>query len=374
MILGLFSQLLGPGGIQRIGRHTAASLSLYAEQHGRPFLCYGFNDPVGIHQMEIKGIKYTFEGCGRNKIRFVSRALRNVTRVSMVYLGHVHLAPIGLFLKLLKPNIRYWVEIYGIDAWVPLSVLKRLGLKASERTTSVCQFTANKASEVQRIDLSKFVVIPPALDPSFLDLGKNAQPAIQEKKSKVLLTCCRLDASEKYKGMDTVIRALPKIRAAVPDTVYFIVGDGDDRQRLEQLAVTVGVEDYVVFTGARTTEELPGYYTSCDVFLMPSRAEGWPSVYMEAMWYGKPAIGCYDGGTPEVVLDGQTGFLVPYDEVNILAERVIQLLQDEELCQKLGDAGRCFVEENLTFSHRRQRLFQLVGGNPLSFTAHQTVN
>ena len=70
MILGLFGQLLGAGGIQRIGRHSVACLAAYAQEQGEEFRCLSLSDPLGSHEFSIEGITYTFEGFARNKLAY----------------------------------------------------------------------------------------------------------------------------------------------------------------------------------------------------------------------------------------------------------------------------------------------------------------
>ena len=79
-------------------------------------------------------------------------------------------------------------------------------------------------------------------------------------------------------------------------------------------------------------------------------------VFLEAMAFGKPVVACNYGGTPEVVADGVTGILLEYGDVDALADRLIQLLGDEDLRRNMGEAGRQRVEEHYTFEHFRRRL------------------
>jgi glycosyltransferase involved in cell wall biosynthesis len=141
--------------------------------------------------------------------------------------------------------------------------------------------------------------------------------------------------------------------------VFVIAGDGDDRSRLEELAEERGLADRVIFKGAVSDEELIDLYKGCDVFLMPSRQEGFGIVFLEAMAFKKPVIGGNHGGTPEVVLHKETGFLVEHGDVDDLARRIATLLDDPELCQRMGEAGRRRVEENYTFESLRRSLIGL---------------
>ena len=102
------------------------------------------------------------------------------------------------------------------------------------------------------------------------------------------MTVSRLASSEQYKGHDRVIRTLPRLLSQHPETIYLIVGDGDDRPRLESLAVECGVAEKVQFAGLVPPEELPDYFRLADVFVMPSTGEGFGIVFLEAMAYRRP--------------------------------------------------------------------------------------
>ena len=142
-----------------------------------------------------------------------------------------------------------------------------------------------------------------------------------------------------------------------------IVGDGDYRPYLQELADEMGVSDQVLFVGEKSDDDLKAYYRNADVFAMPSRQEGFGIVFLEAMAFGKPVIGGNHGGTPEVVIDRETGFLVDYGDVDAVASCIIRLLSDQELCTRMGEAGQRRVEENYTFEHFRMRLTRLLTGD-----------
>lgn len=163
---------------------------------------------------------------------------------------------------------------------------------------------------------------------------------------RVILTVARL---VRVKGIDTVIRALPKVLEAISNTAYLIVGDGPLRAELEQLAESLGVSDHVVFVGAidHLSDDLPRYYRACDLFVMVSRAlprgremERFGMAYLEAGACGKPVIGGRGGGTSEAIEDGVTGLLVDPLDVNEIADTIVKVLEDGELARRLGENGR----------------------------------
>jgi glycosyltransferase involved in cell wall biosynthesis len=176
----------------------------------------------------------------------------------------------------------------------------------------------------------------------------------------MLLTVGRLVSSEPGKGIDAVIKVLPKVIEAVPDAFYVVVGEGDLQPRLEEIAQENSVRDRVIFAGAFQLAQLKGCYSRADVFVMPSRQEGFGIVFLEAMASGKPVIAGDHGGAPEIVRDGVTGFSVDPDDLETLTARLVQLLQDEPLRMKMGAAGRRRVEETFSFTRFEEGLTRIL--------------
>lgn len=347
------------GGVQRISLHTAAALTSLARQRGRPVRLFSLNDPWGRHELGACGERFTVFGFGRSKARLTAAVLAAAPRMDFAYVGHPNLGLLGVLAKVLRPRAWYCVATYGIEVWKPLPLLRRLGLRWAGAATSLSEFTAQRLVTAQRLAAGRVVVIPPALDPD-LSGSRSAGSPPGIPSGKILLTVARLSASERYKGVDHVIQALPSVLQAVPGAYYVVVGDGDDRPRLEALAAEAGVRDRVVFAGTKTDEELAGYYAACDVFVMPSWGEGFGVVFLEAMSHGKPVVAANHGGAPEVVVEGSTGFLVEYGDLGALTSRLVGLLGDEGLRRRMGDAGRRRVEQHYTFERFRSRLENLL--------------
>jgi phosphatidylinositol alpha-1,6-mannosyltransferase len=139
-----------------------------------------------------------------------------------------------------------------------------------------------------------------------------------------------------------------------------VVGEGDDRARLEQLAADLGVAGQVHFVGELTARELAACYRQCDAFVMPSSVEGFGLVFLEAMACGKPVVGGAHGGTTDIIADGQNGYLVPPDEIGRLAEVLEKLIAHDDLRRELGRRGQERVAQNYLFEHFRSRLLRLM--------------
>ena len=171
------------------------------------------------------------------------------------------------------------------------------------------------------------------------------------------------------KGQDVLVRALPAIRARVPDAALLLVGGGPYRDRLRRLAADVGVAEHVVLTGGVPLAELPAHFAAADVFAMPCRTrsfgldvEGLGIVFLEASATGLPVVAGDSGGSPDALLDGETGYLVDGRDVSQVAARVAELLADPALADRFGKAGREWVVAQWRWQRQADRLRTLLDG------------
>ena len=149
--------------------------------------------------------------------------------------------------------------------------------------------------------------------------------------------------------MDHLIAALPELLRDVPDLHLVAIGGGSDLPRLEQLARQSGAAERIHFLPFLDPEKLDAAYGCCDVFALPSRGEGFGLVFLEAMSHCKPVVGGAHGGTPDIIEDGVSGYLVQYGEVPELANRLRRLLTDEPSRHRMGTAARERVVRDFTF-------------------------
>ena len=163
-------------------------------------------------------------------------------------------------------------------------------------------------------------------------------------KDKVIITVSRL---VRKNGIDTLIKAVPKLKSLIPDSKFIIqiIGEGPERKKLEKLAVKSGVTDKVRFLGSVSNDEVPGHLAEADVFVRPSRSEGLGSAFLEAMAAGVPVIGTRVGGIPDFLKDWKTGLFCKTDDPEDLAQKIDMILKDDNLSGKLVENGRKLVEE-----------------------------
>lgn len=154
------------------------------------------------------------------------------------------------------------------------------------------------------------------------------------------------------KGQDTLIRALPAVRRAVPDAVLLLTGEGPYARTLRRLAADTGVARAVVLAGGQPHAAMPEHYAACDVFAMPCRTrrrglevEGLGIVFLEAAASGLPVLVGDSGGAPDTVRDGETGHVVDGRDVAAVADRLVALLRDRSAATAMGEKGRAWVRE-----------------------------
>ncbi|MFI5323867.1 MAG: glycosyltransferase [Thermodesulfobacteriota bacterium] len=150
----------------------------------------------------------------------------------------------------------------------------------------------------------------------------------------IVLTIARLD---KQKGHKFLLKAARD----VPSTLFVFVGDGPERENLENEALELGLNDRVIFLGRRN--DISALLDGCDLFVLPSLFEGLPLSIMEAMAAGKPVIASDIGGIDELIINGNTGYLTPPGDPQALATAINMLLSTPRLSQKIAAAGQALV-------------------------------
>lgn len=353
MLIGLFTELAGSGGVQRAGRHVAAVLSEFAASRHMDCRLLSLNDSRELQRMSVGGREFVFTGCERSKARFVATAMRAARRHAKVVLaGHPNLGPVTQTMRIAAPRIRTIVCTHGVEVWEPLPLWRRLALRRASVVLAPSKDTASHVAE-QQVPPERIRVVPWALDPEFEAISANPPHGKLPQgypEGRVILTVGRWLANERYKGMDTLITTLPRLLTRWPELQLVAVGEGDDRAWLEDLAEKNGVNRHVHFLGGLSFADLVACYEACEMFALPSRGEGFGLVYLEAMAFGKPVIGGAHGGAPEVIEDGVTGYLVPHGDAPQLATSIETLLSDPALAQKMGARGRQRVERDFRFS------------------------
>jgi glycosyltransferase involved in cell wall biosynthesis len=244
---------------------------------------------------------------------------------------------------------------HGVEVWKKLDIMTGVGARFASELWCVSEFTARQLWRYNNLAGTPTFVLPNALEED----PPAAQP--RETGPPTLLSVCRLDSSERYKGVDAALRAHALLLSEMPELRFHVVGEGTDIGRLEQIVSDLGTGDRVSFLGRLSSADLASEYARCTVFVLPSRKEGFGIVFLEAMAHSKPVVALRSGGTPEVVIEGQTGFLVEPDNLGGLYAALRRLLHSEELRARMGRDGRAMVDRFFTPGAFRERLDALVG-------------
>jgi glycosyltransferase involved in cell wall biosynthesis len=216
-------------------------------------------------------------------------------------------------------------------------------LLASDCVIAPTKAYKTKLTEMH-VSANKIQVLPYGID---LRKFQNIDGAIFREKygctcSTLLLSVGRLNYQ---KGFQYLIYALPEIIKEIPDVKLVIVGEGEQLPYLKFLAQKLGVDKFVIFTGAIPQVEIPIAYAACDLFVLPSLFESFGISLIEAQAAGKPVVSTRTGGTPEALLDGKTGLLVDVANPKHLGLAIIHILADRNLAVSMGREGHNFVKE-----------------------------
>lgn len=267
---------------------------------------------------------------------------------------------IGAILAKKLFGIPYVILIHGneMNYYFKLSSIDRRASKRLLRNANLILVNSSatkKLVESYGYSSRSTFIIHPAVDPEKFNPDNNIRLSFKNKyglnNKKILLTVARL---RPLKNHENVIKALPIVIKIVPDLIYLIIGEGEEKSNLLELTKDLGLEEYIRFTGNIDHEDVSNYFNICDVFIMPSKKmeheyESFGMVFIEANACRKPVIGSKIGGIKEAVIDNVTGLLVdPYD-IDEIASAIIRFLTDVEYAKQLGVNGRKRVERELNW-------------------------
>jgi glycosyltransferase involved in cell wall biosynthesis len=190
----------------------------------------------------------------------------------------------------------------------------------------------------------------------------NPDPAYREKlqaffalpRKYIIGAAGRLSAD---KGFTYLIQAAQSVCQQYPEAGFVIFGDGPHKEKLSRQIQDSGLQEQVVLAGFQ--HDLDRWMAMLDLFVLPSFAEGLPNVVLEAFAAGVPVVATAVDGTPEVVDDGISGWLVPPGDANTLARRILEMLDDDDQRQEMGRRGQERVRREFTFSAQAEQYYRL---------------
>jgi phosphatidylinositol alpha-1,6-mannosyltransferase len=336
-VVVLTPNLCGRDGISRLARLVTGTFDRV--------------DVIALHEPRsvTRFGRAAVRGAGGRSSSFVLSTLRaaaSANRHTTVIVTHLHLAPAALAFAAGGASLT--VLLCGVEAWAPLTRLQRAALDRAARLVAISQFTrigfqkANPRFAARTVDVCHLGV----------EQGPDARPGAGGAPSALIVG--RMSADERYKGHDPLLELWRDVVAAVPGASLRIVGDGDDRPRLERKAASLGLGDQVVFLGRLDDDALQREYERCTAFVMPSRDEGFGFVFVEAMRAARACLGSR-GAAAEIIMDGETGLLVePGDRAQLL-DAVVRLLRDRVATATMGVRGRARFLDHFTDERFRVR-------------------
>jgi glycosyltransferase involved in cell wall biosynthesis len=368
------------GGLERVTSQVAGAW----RELGAEVQVWAVLDTVAESLEGVRSVPLAAPGRGRLRKWWFRRvgwrtAVRNrlevqlagASRPDVVVIGHVHLLRAlpggGVWPPGWPPGV-LWA--HGNEVWGPMGARFRGALERLARVVCVSGFTE---AEVRRHSPgARTVVVPNPVDTLFFRPAtwRGETPGVRRDE---VLICGRMAVAERYKGHDVLLTALPRAADRLGRPVRLrVVGEGDDRPRLEQAAAAAGLADRVTFAGRVSSEGLRQAYRECGVFALPSRVirrprghwggEGLGVVLLEAAACGRPVIASREGGCPEALVPGETGWLVDPCDPEDVARAIAEALGDPARADAMGAAGRRLMEERFSLPVFRRNVAALGTG------------
>jgi glycosyltransferase involved in cell wall biosynthesis len=250
------------------------------------------------------------------------------------------------------------IRILSLHDVFPIAPLTRSLTPITDAIVTNSRFAADHAIR-SGLPAAKLHILPNGIDTQRYQPGPDCRANFYgiPPERPVILHVGRLEPD--IKGQDVLLKAVqPLMQRPNPPLVVF-VGEGiiSKRDELEHLSAELGIQAGVRFVGLRS--DTPALMQSCDLLVMSSRTESSPNVVIEAQACAKPVIAAQVGGTSELLLEGQTGFLIPPDDPPALTQKLNVLLDQAELRQQMGQAARHYVEMNFSIAHMTQGRVEL---------------
>lgn len=278
--------------------------------------------------------KSQFKGFSANRKFFVLQALYKGFNSDVIILSHIHLLNVGYLIKKLQPKKRVYLITHGIEIWKPLSEAKISVLNSLDKIICVSHFTASKIHTMHGIPESQLEVLNNCLDPFYYTAKNFDKPKFLldrynlNEENVILFSLSRLSSTEKYKGYDHNIELLPALLQKHPNLIYLLGGKWDDLEklRLDELVKKHQLEKHIRIIGFVDEAEVTDHFLLSDIFIMPSKKEGFGIVFIEAIANGLQVIAGNKDGSVDALRNGRLGALVDPDNLKDIQEKIEYIL------------------------------------------------
>ena len=361
------------GGIQKMTRTLAYSLFHIAKQESWNFKLLSLYDSrYDLMSQYLPAENYT--GFSTHRVKFGLNSIKNAKHLDTAILSHINLSLIGITIKLINPKCRVWLIAHGIEVWRPINFIKRLFLKKyCDKIICVSNFTAKQMISRHQSDPAKCVVLNNMVDP-FIKLPETFKKPEYllnryglNASNQVIFTLTRLASSEQYKGYEQVIQAVGLLKHDFPGIKYVLSGQYDSKEetRIRYLIDKYKVNDEVILTGFLNENELTDHFLLSDLFVLPSKKEGFGIVFVEALACGLPVICGNADGSTDAIKDGKLGTAINVDDLDELKNTIINYLNTPlTLAKRKELQSECllYFNENLY----RNNLQKMINDEPVS--------
>jgi len=311
-------------------------------------------------QFESRGLRVVRIPCRRRFDLSAVRRIRKIIADEEIALVHSHGYKSDIYAWLAARRLRLPIMATS-HLWTRQTAAIRFyefldGL-VLRRFDAVAAVSQRIAGELRQAGIAgeKISVIDNGIDLSPFDSAAPVLKSELQAGGRLLIgTVGRLTGQ---KGMEYFLGAAQKLLKEFSDLMFAIVGDGPDRQKLEQMARELQIEKSIHFTGAR--RDMPAVYASLDVFVLASVAEGMPMALLEAMASGCPVVATAVGAIPQIVVLGGTGMLVRPKDACELANAVASLLRHHDLCERVARNGQIAVRRQFSSHVMTQKYCKL---------------
>lgn len=300
---------------------------------------------------------------GKPRYLFYPSAIRKLVHHLQPDILHAHHATSYGLVGALCGWHPYLIHTWGRDVldfprYRLYRILVSFNLRRADLITCTSQVMARAVERLAQPDMPIHVV------PFGVDLDR-FEPRPHPKSPDEPLVIGSVKSLEKLYGIEYLLRAFGSLFNQNGDLRLVIVGDGTQRPVLESLASELQIAEPSRFVGRVPHEQVIRYLHEMDIFVVPSLQESFGVAAVEAAAAGLPVVASNVGGLPEVVVDGETGFLVPPADVEALSGRLSQLSADPALRQRMGQAGRAFVKAHYDWqvnATQMERLYYSLSG------------
>lgn len=350
------------GGAERVLQRLLTSLSQYMDVHA----CALYEPGSVGEQLQKSNVPvYALHGRSRTDWRVLPRFVRLVRQIRPDVVFTID-SPYPLLYAVLArrlgwiPKLAVSVRTFGkVHRQREMAISRKLASGVIDVLIALSEIQKRFLIETEGWKARRVEVIPNGIDlQRFSPVGEHLREQWQLSPDTPVFGIVSMLRPEK--NVSLFLRAARRVLSTMPEARAFIVGDGVQRAELERMAEQMNIQQQVVFTGV--VEHIPPVWRTMDVAVLTSRVEGLPNVLIEAAACGVPAVSTNAGAVRDIVIDGETGFVVMVDDESALAERILYLLQHPTERKRMGERARQHAEAHFDLHRMVERYAQVLQG------------